>query len=181
MCSVWTPQSWKGLTGRSPPGRDCAPDYGGPPGHERDGPCSSRTVRRADLRAFQTDRHRSLSARRLSATDSAETEMFNNRTARHRRRCRLDRSGTWCRGSTGGIDSMLPGRFTIGCGGADNQSGGCVDDRNGRRHHPPGLVSPRSSSYGEEPWVAVPGIADAGVSDPWDGQAQSSRHDLPSV
>ncbi len=88
----------------------------------------------------------------------------------------LDRSGTVAAGaSTGGIDSMLPGRVgdspLIGCGVyADNQSGAVSMTGIGRRYHPPCDRQDhlRSSGYGKEPCGRrSTGVAHARVSDPW--------------
>ena len=120
--------------------RNRAPNYGGPPGYGRDGPCSvSRPACRKICATFQTRSasfHRSASPP-LLRPDSRETKTFNNRTARDRRRCRL---GSVRDGGGGGldrwdrVDATGAGRrhpahwlWTV-CG----QSEWCsVDDRNG--------------------------------------------------
>ena len=112
-----------------------------------------------------------------------ECRKLNNRTADGTvGAVALDRSGTVAAGaSTGGIDSMLPGRVgdspLIGCGVyADNQSWCGVDDGHRRRHHPPCDRQEylRSSGYGEEPCGRrSTGVPDARVSDPWVGWSLS--------
>ena len=104
----------------------------------------------------------------------------------------LDRSGTVAAGaSTGGIESMLPGRVgdtpLIGLRSLRRQSQWCcVDDGNGRRHHPPRHCQEhlRSSDYGNEPCgCRTTGVAHARVSDSWICRGLSSSRrtvDLPS-
>ncbi len=80
---------------------------------------------------FKLDRHRSNGAPRLLSYDRILAKQKRSITERHGTvgAVALDRSGTVAAGaSTGGIDSMLPGRVgdspLIGCGVyADNQSG----------------------------------------------------------
>ena len=82
-------------------------------------------------RHFNLDRHRSASAPRCLSYDRILAKQKRSPTERHGTvgAVALDRSGTVAAGaSTGGIDSMLPGRVgdspLIGCGVyADNQSG----------------------------------------------------------
>ncbi len=80
---------------------------------------------------FKLDRHRSTGVPRRLSYDRILARQRRSRTGRHGTvgAVALDRSGTVAAGaSTGGIDSMLPGRVgdspLIGCGVyADNQSG----------------------------------------------------------
>jgi len=143
------------------------------------GPSAGRFARH-----FKLGRHRSTGAPRRLSYDRILARQERSTTEQHGTvgAVALDRAGTVAAGaSTGGIDSMLPGRVgdspLIGCGVyAGNQSGAVSMTGMGE-----GIIRPcnrqeylRSSSYGKEPCGRCStGVADVGVSDPWIGRGFS--------
>ena len=118
------------------------------------GPLASKFARH-----FKLDRHRSTGVPRRLSYDRILAKQKRLTRDRHGTvgAVALDRCGAVAAGaSTGGIESMLPGRVgdtpLIGCGVyADNQSGAVSMTGIGRRHHPPCNCQEhlRSSGYGE--------------------------------